>query len=364
MVPILAVLLALPGRAQTAAEAVARAMERVKGIVALERGKDARQIADLDRNAAALGRGLAAWGGGAVEPLAAYARDLKRPAKIRLFATIFLGLTNDPSAYEPLSDLLLDGRQDPDVRSCAAQGLAALKPASEPLRRSLCAALAQPAPPRRLLDDLLTAVARLGCSDPGPLERLARALGPRPHGRDLQTLRRATAALGRSPGADAAGSLLRLLVYFPPRGAARAAVIEALPDHERELVGKLAGASWPVLREALLSETSEPANMVILVRLASTFGETAQTSLLALIDHPDAEVLAETAEALARLHCVRALSGLENTLAGALDDPRFAPKAGRPEPSRLLARIENAASLLRRDARALTTSERPVKLVR
>lgn len=355
---LLAALLVSPARAksrraetprpETASAAVARVMARVERSMAAERGKDARDIARIDKETEALGRELAPFGWKATEPLAAYARDLKKPPKVRLFATTFLILTRDPAAHKPLTAILLDAEQDADVRSAAAQGLGALDLPPEPARKSLCAALALPDPPRGLVDDVLVPVSRLGCADPAPLERAARAYGPRPSERDQETVRRATAALGRSRGEAPARALLGLLGYFPARGGARAAVIAALPGKKLELTGLLAKESWPVLRDALRSETDERASMMILIPLAAEFRELGGEALLPFTAHPDAEVLAEAAQALAKLEYGRALAPLEAVAAGALSDPRFSPKEGRPDPARTLARIEKSVAALRR----------------
>ena len=343
-----AVLLAAQARAETPVAAATRVMIQVEKILASERGQDARRIAELDKNAETWGREIAPLGWTAVEPLASYARDLQRPPKVRLFATVFLGFIRDPAAFKPLTSILLDKKQDEDVRSAAAQGLATLDAPVEPLRASLCSSLDGPQMPRSLLDEVLIPLSRLGCADSAPLEAVARSFGPRPEGRNLATVQKAALALGRSRGEAAARSLLRLLDYFPARHAARAAVVASLPHKKAELTGIIATASWPLLRSALLSETDDPASAIVLVRLVSEFGAPAKDVLLPLTSHPDAEVLAETAEALARLRCREALPHLEKIAAGAMRDPRFTPKNDRPDPEWLLARIENAVAALRR----------------
>ena len=349
MIPLLlAALLAAPARAETAAAAVERVMGRVDKGVAAARGKDAREIAESDKRLAALGRELIPFSVKAVEPLAGFARDLKKPPMVRLFATVFLGLAGGPAAHGPLTAILLNTEQDPDVRSAAAQGLGTLDLPHEAARKSLCTALALPGSPRNLIDDVLVPVSRLGCADFAPLERAARAYGPRPSGRDLETVRRAAAALGRSRGEAPARALLRLLAYFPSRGGARAAVIAALPGKAPELTGLLAQESWPSLRDALRSETAETGSMLALIPLAAEFPDFGGEALAPLTSHPDAEVLAETAQAMAKLRFAKALPALEAAVAGALSDPRFSPKEGRPDPARTLARIEDAVAALRR----------------
>jgi hypothetical protein len=87
--------------------------------------------------------------------------------------------------------------------------------------------------------------------------------------------------------------------------------------------------------------------MLILVRLADALGPEADGMLVPLASHPDAEILADAAEALARRKAAAALPALEAVVAGAINDPRFAPKPGRPDPAKLLARIDAAAQILR-----------------
>jgi hypothetical protein len=71
-------------------------------------------------------------------------------------------------------------------------------------------------------------------------------------------------------------------------------------------------------------------------------------ALARLSHHPDAEVLASAAEALVVFKRVEAVPALESVVAGAMNDPRFSPKDGRPDPAASLARIEKALDALRR----------------
>jgi hypothetical protein len=344
----LALALAAPALAAEPKAGVARVMARVDALVAQENGKDARDVAKLDRGAELLFKELAPLGWRAAAPLGDAARDPKLPAKTRFFAVTFLSKLHDPAAFEPLSGVLLDPEQDADARQAAAQGLAALDVPPAAPRRTFCAALAQPGLPRPVADETLIALTRLGCDDPAPLEAAARAFGPRPAGPDLASARRALTALARSPDAASVRRLLALASYFPAAGDARAAAIAAVEFRKNDLVSALAPETLGFLREALRSETGEPATMLVLIRLTDAFGPAADEMLLPLASHPDAEVLAAAAEALARRKEVRALPALEAVVAGALNDPRFAPKPGRPDPAGLLARVEAAAALLRR----------------
>jgi hypothetical protein len=329
--------------------AVASVMARVDALTAQEPGKDAREVAALDKRADALFKELAPLGWRAAAPLGAAASDLKRAPKSRFFAAVFLTKLHDPAAFEPLSKILLDADQDPDARQSAAEGLAELDVPPAAPRRSLCAALALPDLPRPVADQVLIALTRLGCDDPAALEREARAYGPRPSAAELVDVRRALAGLSRSRDEASAKRLLVLAGYFPPDGAARAAAIAALAAREKDYTTALAPEALGLLREALRSETADPAAMLVLVKFAAAFGPQAADLLLPLASHDDAEVLAAAAEVLARRKDVRALPALDSVIAGAMRDPRFAPKPGRPDPAVLLERIENAAALMRRE---------------
>ena len=153
-------------------------------------------------------------------------------------------------------------------------------------------------------------------------------------------------ALSHARGEAPLRRLLALMKNFSSERAARAAAIAALDARPRDLAS--APEAFPAVRAALLSETEDPATMLILVRLADALGPPAGALLLPLASHPDVEVLSAAAEALARRKSVKALPALEAVIAGALNDPRFAPRPGRPDPALLLARIEAAADSLRR----------------
>ena len=328
--------------------AVSLAMAKVDALVAREAGQDARVIAGLDREALAQYKSLAPYGWKAAAPLGDAADDRKRAPKSRFFAVFFLGKLHDAATFEPLSKVLLDVDQDPDARVSAAQGVAELDVAPEARRKTLCAAVAEPELPRSALDEALIALTRLGCPEPAPLERAARLFGPRPSGADFIDVRRALEALAKSRGEAPVRRLFVLADYYPSRTPARAAAVGALATRQKDLVTALAPEAFPVVRELLRSETAEPATMLILVKLADAFGPEADAALLPLSSHPDAEVLTAAAEALARRKAVAALPALEDVVAHPLDDPRFGPKPGRPDPAALLARIEAATATLRR----------------
>lgn len=347
ILPVL-LLAAAAARAEPPAAAVNRVMHRVDELVGRERGRDAREIDALDRQAEALFAELKPLGWRAAAPLGEAAGAPARSAKARLFAVTFLSKLRDPAAFDPLSGVLLDADQDADVRLSAAQALVALDAPPASSRRAFCAALAQPELPRLVEDEVLIALTRLGCDDPAPLLKTARAFGARPSDADLSTVRRALTALGVSRGEAAARGLLSLVSWFPPRRPARAAAIAALARKREDLATWLQSEAFPVVRDALRSETNSPAAMTDLLSVADAFGPRADALLLPLASHPDPEVLAAAAEALARRGDVAALPELEAAAAGALSDPRFAPKPGRPDPAELLSRLEAAVESLRR----------------
>lgn len=343
-----ALLLAAPLRAQAPAAAVERAMARVEAVLAGQPGKDAREVAALDKRASAAFEEIAPLGWRAAPALAAAVRDPRRPAKARLFAVTFLARLRDPAAFEPLAQALHDAGQDPDVRAAAAQALAAQDVPAPAVRPVLCAAAPRADLPRAALDQVLTTLSRLGCDEPAGLEDVARRFGPRPAGPDLATVRRALAALGRTRGKPAAQTLLVLSRWFPARHDARAAVFSALAARPLTLAADgLEMNGHLVLRDALREEASRPEVMLVLVRLADALGPDAAALLLPLIRHPDPEVIASAAEALSRRRSSAALPKLDAVLAKALEDPRFGPKPGRPDPAVSLARIEAAAAALR-----------------
>jgi hypothetical protein len=352
ILPAFAVLLAASASGQTPDAAVAKTLARVDALVAQEKDKDARDVAVLDHRASAQFSALAPLGWRAARPLGEAALDAKRPAKTRLFAVVFLGKLADPAAFAPLSTVLLDAGQDADLRVAAAQALTALDAPPAAARKTFCAALAEPELPPAVFDETLIALSRLGCDDGAALERAARSRGPRPQDRDRVSVLRAVTALGLSRGGASLRSLLALADYFPPATEPRAAAIAALASRRADLAGPLAAEALTAARRALLTESAAPVTMLQLTGLVDEL-DPADDALLPLAASQDAEVLTVAAEALARRKAVKALPVLESAAAGALDDPRFAPKPGRPDPAVLLERLQNAVESLRR-ARAAT----------
>jgi len=340
--------LALPAAAQSPQAVVSRVMARAEKLEAAQKGKDAREIAELDRRAQGLHKEIAPLGWKAVPALAAAAQDLKRPPKVRLLAASFLALARDPAALPALEDILLNPEQAPFIRSLAAQSLSGQGAPDAAVRKPLCAAIALPELPREVLTEALIPLSRLGCPEPAALERLARSFGPRPAGQDLDLVNASLAALGRSHGTPSGKALLSLISYFPSRGAARAAAIKALDARRAGIAAWLAPEALPVVSEALRSESEGPEAMLALIRVSSALGAEMGPALSRLSRHPDAEVLASASEALVAFKRVEAIPALESVVAGAMSDPRFSPKEGRPDPAASLARIEKALDALRR----------------
>ncbi len=327
---------------------VASVLARAEKLIALQKGKDARDIAALDHRAEALYSEIKPLGWKAAPALGDAAEQLQRPLKLRLLATSFLGLTADPAALEPLEKILLDPDQDAGVRSMAAQSLPGIRASDASVSAVLCDAIAQKDLPPVVARETLLPLTRLGCRDHEALARWARAGGPRPTGDSLSTTLLALQALGRSRGVDSGRELLALTGYFPALGAARAGAIAALDARREELAAWLAPETLPVVSEALRSESDRPETMLALVRVARALGPDAAPALDRLASHPDAEVLAEAAEALVAFKRVEVIPRLEAVVAGALNDPRFSPKEGRPDPAALLARVEKALDALKR----------------
>ena len=348
MIAALLLAFGLSAQAQTPQTVVTRVMSRAEKLIAAQKGKDAREIRDLDREVESLSVELKPLGWKAVPALSAAVQDLKRPAKVRLFAVSFLALTRDPAAFPPLEDILLDKDQDPTVRSLAAQSLQSQGAPEALVSKTLCSALTEADLPQEVLIETLHALARLGCPDPVALTRIARSFCPRPEAKELALATAAIATLGRSRGTDSGKAILALVAYFPALGAARAAAINALDARRADIATWLTPQALPVVVEALRSESARWDTMIPLIRVASAIGPDAGDSLLRLTKHPDAEVLAASAEALAVLKRLEALPALDAAIAGAMNDPRFSPQEGRPDPSVLLARLEKAVAALRR----------------
>lgn len=356
----LALLLALSASAaETPDAAVARVMTRVDALVTDRTGKHAGELAAADRRAEELAKTLLSLKWRAALPLGAAVRAPGRTPRARLIAVGALGLLRDPAAAAPLEDVLLDGALDAPTRALAAQSLPAQR-SPVAARRALCAVLAVEELNAEIVDEALAAVSRLGCPDPAVLRRAARAFGPRPEGRALLATRHALAALGRTPGADAAAELLDLAAYYPAPGAVGAAAVVALAGRAADLETISSARTELVVLLRRHGETPEAA--VVLVRLLGDARLAEPAALARLADHPDAEVLIEAAEGLSRVgglkEIERALPLFASVAEKALEDPRFSPINGRQDPSALLARLQNALAALKKRRDALTPPAR------
>lgn len=341
--------LALPLRAaQTPDAVVNRVVLKTEKLMAAQKGKDAREIRDLDREAEGLYSQVKPLGWKAAPALGTAVQNLKLHTKTRLVLASFLGLIRDPAAFPALEDIVLNKEQDPIVRASAAQSLPGQSAPDAVVRKVLCSLLAEPGLPREVLAESLLTLSRLGCVDTVELEKTARSFGPRPSPQDLLLAKAALSALGRSRGRESGLQILSLIAYFPPQGEARAAAITALNLRRAEITTWLASDALPVVTEALRSESERWDTMLPLVRIATALGPEGGKALSRLTRHPDAEVLADVAEALVAFKDIEAIPALEAVVAGAMNDPRFSPKEGRPDPAVSLARLEKAVAALRR----------------
>jgi len=348
MIAALLLALALPLRAAEPEAVVQRVVIKTEKLMAAQKGKDAREIRDLDREAEGLYSQVKPLGWKAAPALGKAVQDLKLHTKTRLVAASFLGLIRDPAAFPPLEDIVLNVDQAPSVRASAAQSLPGQGAPDAVVGKVLCSVLAEPDLPREVLAESLLTLSRLGCVDTAELARLARAFGPRPSAADLPLAKAALSALGRSRGRESGLQLLSHIGYFPPQGEVRAAAIKALDARRAEIATWLAPDALPVVTEALRSESERWDTMLPLVRLAAALGPDGGKALSRLTRHPDAEVLAEAAEALVAFKDIEAIPALESVVAGAMNDPRFSPREGRPDPAVSLARLEKAVAALRR----------------
>jgi HEAT repeat protein len=325
-------------------------MAQVDALIRREVGRDAREISALDAQARLLFNEIKPLGWRAAPSLGEAAQDKGRPPKARLFAVIFLSKLNDPASFKPLSTVLRDAEQDPEVRLAAAQSLSALDSPPAATRSIFCSVLGQTGLPLPIQEELLIGLTRIGCPDESAsvLERTARAYGPRPESADRHRVTRALSVLGRSRGIESIRVLLRLIRYFPIASEPRAAAISALGQRSIDIDRRIMIEALPVVREAMRSETQSITSLLQMIPIAQSFGPQGDELLLPLVTHPDAEVVACAAEGAAKRKLVKALPSLESIVGGALNDPRFAPQKARPDPAQLLARIEAAVESLRR----------------
>ncbi|MBI3551171.1 MAG: HEAT repeat domain-containing protein [Elusimicrobia bacterium] len=339
------VLAAILSAAETPRQAVERVFSRVEALEARQFNQDARAVRELDRQIEALKPEIVALGGEAVAPLSGIAGDAKRSEKTRLWALSFLALTRDPGSLNPLKSALYDAKTPPLLRAEAAAAVPGLDLGSAAKRGVLCDALKLELPPDALRQTLF-ALSRLGCDETSGLETRALEYGSTPSAKQAPLVGYAAAALGVSKPVGAARTLWRLFDFFAKRSPQRLAVLQALlaqRENQRVFEKEALGRA----QDALLSESEAPANAIAAARLLASFDdEAAAPLLLRFLKNKDAEVVAECAEALARLKANEAKAPLRKILDEVASDPRFAPIPGKPEPRELVSRIQKALDSL------------------
>ena len=345
----------LPSRRAPAPRVTAAALRTPGGDVGaifseierLERSED-DQTADVvrarDRHAEKLAPEVLRWGRRAVAPLLALARDASKTAKTRLLAVSTAGLVRDPGAFLALRAFMLDDGQPDGLRAQAALGLAGLPVSRAARSEAFCAALDRPAAGPELRRQALLQAAELGCRDPDVLERAAKSYGDRPEPAQAELAACAVRGLGAGYGLEPARALWRLYAFFPGGSALRREALLAL-DRKRAALRALPETEHDAL--SALSASSGTPDAAVAARLVGAVGTPRCVKALerALRD-PDAEVVAQAAESLAQLKDKSAAPALRRILAGAIHDERFAPRPGRADPAKLLARIQAAAEAL------------------
>ena len=346
----LAAALSLPGRAQASASAereIRAVFTKVQQLLARQTGSDARTVAGLDEDIESLAPAVLRWKWRAVAPLAAIIADRSRPVKARLYALSFLGLTHDPLALPPLKGLLLDPEAPASLRNAAAASLPLLDVSRQSVRTALCAALARTDLPEEAVSSGLLTVSQLGCDETNTLENRAKSAGLRPQGRPAQDAAWAVAGLGQSRPLSATRALVRLLRFYPAGSVLRPAVLRALESKKRDMPA-LRDDAAAALATVLESESNRPDILAAALPMLAGLRDTGRAPLLRrFLGHPDAEVATAAAEALAQMQVFAAREDLRRILAGVHDDPRFAPAPGRPDPLRLIERIQAAEKKLR-----------------
>lgn len=298
-------------------------------------------VRESDERMRKLGPSVLRWGHKAIPALVAVARDKKMPPKTRLMAVSVIGLTRDPAAFRPLSEMLEDPSLSDALRSEAALGLGGAGVSKAAERRAFCGALADEELPPLALHEALASASRLGCDDVRLLERRARRLGSKPKKRDAAKARLLITALAVTPTTEAGAALWRLYDFYPSQSSLRGAVLAAQLSDEGRLKTLPDGEGRALA--ALSSESGNPENAALAARLAARAGTPAcARALIRMLKHVEPAVLAEAAEGLAALKAKEAKPELAALVDGAHADPRFAPKPGRPDPAVQLGRLQAA----------------------
>lgn len=306
-----------------------------------QENQDARTIHELDHKIEALGPQAIRWGARAVPPLAAILANNKRSLKTRLWALSFLALTHDPSALDPLKSTLDDATASELLRADAASAIPNLEIDAAAQRGALCQALDLDLPVAALRETLF-GLSRLGCDDVAALEARAKQFGARPKSEEAEMIRLAVEGLGLSHPVEAARALWRVFTFFPAGTPQRLACLDALLL-QRESLLVFEPIAENDASDALFSESDAPENAVAAARLLASLDDPkAVPVLMRFLKNKDAEVVTTAAEGLVRLKAQEARKPVEKLLAGVLDDPRFAPMPGRPDPSALMERLQKA----------------------
>lgn len=286
------------------------------------------------------------WGAAGVPVLGEIARDKKRARKTRLWALSFASLTGDPGAFPALEATLLDRDEHPDLREAAASYIAALPPeAASPARRrrTLCAPLSEENLPRTLVIELAHHAARFGCGEIDAVAARAREFGHRPEGLDGRAARDLIGALADSADGRAVEVLAGLLAHYPALSPQRVAILRALLGR-REVPPPSSAA---LIRQALSDDRKSKPASILGIRLLSKMKDDLSTGLfIQELAHPEPEVVAEAAKALASGGAKNGIPAIEDVLYNIIDDPRFAPAPGR-DPADLVNQIQSALTALK-----------------
>jgi hypothetical protein len=301
-----ALLLAACAAAADAPSLIARAATLVQA----QRGKTADEARLLERRLEALNTEARQLGPKAAAPLAAAAGDARKPALLRLWMIVYLQSLEDPEAFPHLRKLLLDRAQPDLLRGAAARAIAAAPVSAMARRRALCASLTAE-PGREALREALFSLQKLGCDDPGALERWA------------ASDERAIAALSRSPSPPAVPALSRLFDRFKTGSVERGRVLAALAPHAAFLDAERA-------RAMLAAETRSSPNAQAALRLLALGGDPASADFAGrLLRSRDGGTVVAAAETLAALGAKSWAPEVEKISDGFAGDERFAGDPGR-----------------------------------
>lgn len=336
-------LFAVPCLGSSSVESV---FQKITEIRLKQTNQDAATIDALEQQIAALGRRLVSQGFQVSSGLAQKMLDRTLPVKTRLWALVWASQTKDPEILEALRSVL-ESKDEPELlRAEAAAAIAALPISALARRRALCPAASDASLTPLALREVLLALSVLGCEETGGLEGLVRSLGTEP--KDAGAAANGLAAVGRSLAVESPAALLRLAAFYPADSPLRARALEALWEGRERLRLE---ASWRGdLRELAEKSGRNPAATAAALRLLAFLKEPESTPLLMrFLDSPEPENVAAAAEALAALRAPGARAKIERLVANIHRDPRFSPRAQRPDPRVWVLRLEAALKKLPQD---------------